>query len=146
MLVKSIGIIEFIYFVDWTCTETLFRDGRAFGGIFPLPVVTGISRAMRWRRRMRQGNVAFGAGPRNLRNFLPWPNLPYQRPDLPIYPGVLLQVIDEGFFYPRTPVAIVALGDSGEALLIRAILENLGAAVLLNLPGTPGDAIKCLQR
>ncbi|WP_426228055.1 hypothetical protein [Pararhizobium sp. DWP3-4] len=55
-------------------------------------------------------------------------------------------MIDEGFFYPRTPVAIVALGDSGEALLIRAILENLGAAVVLHLPGTPGDAIKCLQR
>lgn len=63
-----------------------------------------------------------------------------------MYPGVLSHVIDEGFFYPRKPVVIVALGDSAEALLIRAILENLGGAVFLHLPGTPGDVIKCLQR
>ncbi|CAN7370855.1 hypothetical protein LJR098_003116 [Rhizobium sp. LjRoot98] len=55
-------------------------------------------------------------------------------------------MIDENFFYPRKPVAIVALGDSAEALLLRAILESLGAAVSLHLPGTPGDALKCLQR
>lgn len=61
-------------------------------------------------------------------------------------PASVPHVIDEGFFYPRKPVAIVALGDSGEALLLRAILESLGAAVILHLPGTPGDVLKCLQQ
>ncbi|MDW5313386.1 hypothetical protein [Rhizobium sp. PL01] len=31
-------------------------------------------------------------------------------------------------------------------MLIRSILESLGAAVLLHLPGTPGDFLKCLRR
>ncbi|MFD0985624.1 hypothetical protein [Methyloligella solikamskensis] len=45
--------------------------------------------------------------------------------------------VDESFFAPRTPVGIVAVGDQGEALVLRAILENLGAVVSLHLPGTP---------
>lgn len=42
--------------------------------------------------------------------------------------------VDESFLVPRKPVSIVAIGDQGEALLLRAILENLGAAVSLHLP------------
>lgn len=53
-------------------------------------------------------------------------------------------MIDKYFSWPREPVAIIAIGDTGEALLLRAILESLGAAVLLHLPGTPVDVLKCL--
>ncbi|XSG83143.1 MAG: hypothetical protein ACPW61_05015 [Methyloligella sp. ZOD6] len=52
--------------------------------------------------------------------------------------------IDENFYAPRRPVGIVAVGDRGEALLLRAILENLGAAVSLHLPGTPEDFLKVI--
>lgn len=52
--------------------------------------------------------------------------------------------IDTRFYVPRTPVAVIALGDSGEALLIRALLEHLGAVVTLHLPGTPEDALLIL--
>jgi len=54
--------------------------------------------------------------------------------------------IDETFFAPRTPVSIAAIGDSGEALLIRSCLESLGAAVTLHLIGTPGDFLKVLNQ
>ncbi len=57
-----------------------------------------------------------------------------------------LATIDASFFVPRPLVAIVALGDSGEALLLRAILENLGAAVALHLPGVPADVIACFAQ
>ncbi|ODA67865.1 hypothetical protein A7A08_01032 [Methyloligella halotolerans] len=50
--------------------------------------------------------------------------------------------VDESFFIPRRPIGIVAVGDQGEALVLRAILENLGAAVSLHLAGTPGDFLK----
>lgn len=53
-------------------------------------------------------------------------------------------MIDGEFFWPRKPIAIIAVGDSGEALLLRAILESLGAAVTLHLPGTAEDFLKCL--
>lgn len=53
-------------------------------------------------------------------------------------------MIDEEFFRPRKPVAVIAVGDSGEALLLRAILESLGAAVILHLPGTAEDFLKSL--
>ncbi|MFS8045105.1 hypothetical protein [Rhizobium sp. BR 314] len=55
-------------------------------------------------------------------------------------------MIDKSFSWPREPIAIVAIGDSGEALLLRAILESLGAVVLLHLPGTPDDVLKCLDQ
>ncbi|WP_184705039.1 hypothetical protein [Rhizobium lusitanum] len=55
-------------------------------------------------------------------------------------------MIDKSFSWPREPVAIVAIGDSGEALLLRAVLESLGAVVLLHLPGTPDDVLKCLDQ
>ncbi|MBN8952508.1 MULTISPECIES: hypothetical protein [unclassified Rhizobium] len=54
--------------------------------------------------------------------------------------------VDENFFHPRRPVSIVALGDSGEALLLRAILESLGAVVTLHLPATPSDFLKCVDQ
>ncbi|WP_448950659.1 hypothetical protein [Labrys neptuniae] len=53
-------------------------------------------------------------------------------------------MIAESFFHPRRPVSVIAIGDSGEALLLRAILESLDAAVTLHLPGTPGDFLLCL--
>lgn len=53
-------------------------------------------------------------------------------------------LVDETFYSPRTPVAVVAVGDTGEALLVRSILENLGAAVLLHLIGTPDDLLRVL--
>lgn len=51
--------------------------------------------------------------------------------------------VDERFCRPRVPVSV---GDSGEALLIRAILENLGAVVTLHLPGVPEDFRLILDR
>jgi hypothetical protein len=54
--------------------------------------------------------------------------------------------IDESFFAPRTPVSIAAIGDSGEALLIRSCLESLGAAVTLHLIGTLSDFLKVLNQ
>lgn len=47
-------------------------------------------------------------------------------------------MIDQKFLFPRVPVAVVDIGDTHEALLIRATLESLGAFVTLHLPGTPG--------
>lgn len=52
--------------------------------------------------------------------------------------------VDESFLVPRRPLSIVAIGDQGEALLLRAILENLGAAVRLHLPGTPEDFLRVI--
>ncbi len=53
-------------------------------------------------------------------------------------------IIDEQFHAPRTPIAVVAIGDSGESLLVRSILENLGASVTLHLIGTPEDFLRVL--
>ncbi len=53
-------------------------------------------------------------------------------------------VIDETFYSPRTPVAVVAIGEASEALLVRSILESLGAAVLLHLIGTPEDFLRVI--
>lgn len=55
-----------------------------------------------------------------------------------------LQPVDTRFFGPRTPVAIVDLGATAEALLARAMLESLGAAVMLHQPGTPEDFLLVL--
>lgn len=53
-------------------------------------------------------------------------------------------VVEKRFYSPLRPVSIINIGDSGEALLIRAILENLGAVVTLHLPGTPSDFLLTL--
>lgn len=53
-------------------------------------------------------------------------------------------IVDETFFHPRTPVAVVAVGEASEALLVRAILESLGAAVSVHLPGTPHDFLQVI--
>lgn len=53
-------------------------------------------------------------------------------------------LVDRTFFHPRTPVAVVSIGDTGEALLVRAILEALGAAVLSHWIGTPGDFLRVI--
>ncbi|MGE8583891.1 hypothetical protein J8N08_05945 [Agrobacterium tumefaciens] len=55
-------------------------------------------------------------------------------------------MVDRNFLFPRTAVGIVAVGDSGEALLLRAMLESLGASVRLYLPGTPEDILVCLKQ
>lgn len=53
-------------------------------------------------------------------------------------------LVDQNFHAPRMPVAVVAIGDSGEALLIRSVLESLGAVVSLHLIGTPEDFLKVI--
>lgn len=55
-------------------------------------------------------------------------------------------MVDRYFFFPRTAVSIIAIGDTGEALLLRAMLESLGASVRLHLPGTPEDILVCLKQ
>ena len=53
-------------------------------------------------------------------------------------------LVDESFHIPRTPVAVVAIDGSGEALLVRSILESLHAVVILHLMGTPEDFLRVL--
>ena len=53
-------------------------------------------------------------------------------------------IVDKKFYFPRTPIAVVALGDSGEAHLTRDILESLHAVVTLHSPGTPKDFLTVL--
>lgn len=53
-------------------------------------------------------------------------------------------IVDERFYRPRTPVAVVAIGEASEALLVRSALESLGAAVLLHLIGTPEDFLRVI--
>lgn len=53
-------------------------------------------------------------------------------------------LVDETFYYPRTPVSVVAVGDLGEALLVRSLLENLGATVAMHLIGTPEDFLRVI--
>jgi hypothetical protein len=48
-------------------------------------------------------------------------------------------LVDETFYHPRTPVSVVAVGEASEALLVRSLLENLGATVALHQIGTPED-------
>lgn len=55
-------------------------------------------------------------------------------------------MVDHNFLFPRTAVSIIAIGDTGEALLLRAVLESLGASVRLHLPGTPEDILVCLKQ
>ncbi len=49
------------------------------------------------------------------------------------------------FFAPRVPVTLVVIGDTGEGLLLRAILESLGASVLMHHIGTPEDFIRVMS-
>ncbi|HEV7309796.1 hypothetical protein [Ensifer sp.] len=50
-----------------------------------------------------------------------------------------METIDQKFMFPRVPVAVIDIGATLEALLVRSMLESLGAVVTLHLPGTPGD-------
>ena len=52
--------------------------------------------------------------------------------------------IDRTLYVPQTPITVIAVGDGMEALLIRTILESLGAIVMLHLPGTPEDFLAIL--
>lgn len=52
--------------------------------------------------------------------------------------------IDEKFRVPRRRAAIVAVGETSEALLLRGILESLGAVVTLHQPATPEDFLLVL--
>jgi hypothetical protein len=52
--------------------------------------------------------------------------------------------VDTRFFAPRTPVAIVDLDAAGEASLVRALLEGMGAVVSFHQPGTPEDFLLIL--
>ncbi|OAI31366.1 hypothetical protein A1351_05740 [Methylosinus sp. R-45379] len=55
-------------------------------------------------------------------------------------------LVDEKYVAPKTPASVIAVGDAFEALLIRSMLESLGAAVLLHLVGTPEDFLLTLER
>ncbi|MBN9669738.1 hypothetical protein [Roseibium aggregatum] len=51
----------------------------------------------------------------------------------------------ETFFNPQHPVTLIAIGDSGEAMTLRLILESLGAFVSFYRIGTPGDFVSVLS-
>lgn len=53
--------------------------------------------------------------------------------------------VDTEFFAPRTPVAIVSIGE-GASTAPRAFLENLGCVVLVHWVGTPGDFLRAIRR
>ena len=57
-----------------------------------------------------------------------------------------MRQIDQSFCLPRTSIAVVDCGATGEALLTRAVLESLGAAVILHRPGTPKDFLRLLRQ
>ena len=52
---------------------------------------------------------------------------------------------DTGFFHPRRPVAIAAIGRSDHQLT-RLMLEELQAVVLMHLVGTPGDFLRVVAQ
>lgn len=53
--------------------------------------------------------------------------------------------VDADFYAERRPVEVVNLrGTGGEVAFVRSLLEELGAAVQLHLPGTPGDFLKVI--
>jgi hypothetical protein len=55
--------------------------------------------------------------------------------------------VDARFYSPRFPVAIANCGGVGEdATIVRGILEQLGAVVLLHHVGTPGDLLEVLSQ
>lgn len=54
-------------------------------------------------------------------------------------------VLGENFFFPRVPVSVAAIGEASEALLIRSLLEGLGATVQLHFIGTPADFLKVIS-
>lgn len=54
--------------------------------------------------------------------------------------------IDEDFLLSQTPVSLVCIGDTGEALLLRAILESMNAVVLTHVIGTPNDFLMVMNQ
>ncbi len=48
------------------------------------------------------------------------------------------------FFRPRIPAAVIDCGATGEAMLVRGLLETMNAVVILHQPGTPGDLLLLL--
>jgi hypothetical protein len=62
-----------------------------------------------------------------------------------IQPGTSsMKTVDQSFYVPRVPVAVIDCGETGEALLLRGLLENMGAVVALHQPGTPADFLLVL--
>ena len=55
-------------------------------------------------------------------------------------------LVDEKFYIPRIPVSVIAVGETSEALLVRAALESLGATVLLHLVGVPEDFLSIIEQ
>jgi hypothetical protein len=56
----------------------------------------------------------------------------------------MTMMADQFFHHSKTPVSVIAVGDTGEALLVRSILESLGAVVTLHLIGTPEDFLSVI--
>jgi len=57
-----------------------------------------------------------------------------------------MKTVDQSFHVPRVPVAVIDCGATGEALLLRGLLENMGAVVTLHQPGTPRDFLLVLGK
>jgi hypothetical protein len=55
-----------------------------------------------------------------------------------------MKTVDQSFHVPRVPVAVIDCGATGEGLVLRGLLENMGAVVTLHQPGTPGDFLLVL--
>jgi hypothetical protein len=55
-----------------------------------------------------------------------------------------MKTVDQSFYVPRVPVAVIDCGETSEALLLRGLLENMGAVVALHQPGTPADFLLVL--
>ena len=53
-------------------------------------------------------------------------------------------MIDQSFYVPRIPVAVVDCGATQEAALVRGLLESMNAVVTLHQPGTPKDFLLVL--
>lgn len=56
-----------------------------------------------------------------------------------------MKFVDQSFYVPRIPVAVVDCGATGEALLLRSLLESMNAVVTLHQPGTPADFLLVLS-
>ena len=50
-----------------------------------------------------------------------------------------MKTVDQSFYFPRVPVAVIDRGATAEALQLRALLESKSAVVTLYQPGTPED-------
>jgi len=65
---------------------------------------------------------------------------------LSFWEAAMWQPVDTTFHHRQLPVEIADFGAAGEAELLRALLESLGAVVLLHRLSTPADLLKVLAQ